>query len=580
MSDIVFNSYDICSNILKFMDRDYIFSGIINKTSRSYYIDIGTFTNLSACFSGMSRFTESNIEYIYNMQSGSCDSYLNKCGSIDIIKYSIEKQWNLSLNTTLENAIRTKNEDMENYLRGRKVGPACMIAAVESGDIERVMRYCDGDLLGPFAQNFLPTSDYGYIPTISIRERKRICKNWKIHVGTDYLIPAAIKVNSIAILKWLVDNGIQVDEGISTRDGIVHGNRDLVLWMLEHKYTKSASDIPLASGNTTVKYLQWLKNKGFHIDKNATVFPRMGECIKACAYACRNSSVDVLLWMISNGYAWDDKIAHEGFIQACLSSNVELIKNYFIPQGFKWPIGLPSYDNTEFVKWCHSMGWKWTNKTSVEMCRKHDFSTLRWIKRQNLSMSGVLEVAIEEGHYTIRDWLIKNTSSSELYPGSIVFSAMCSVEVFDSIQFVIGNGYKWDTSNSPIILYTHVKEDWNQMEWVLESGCMLSAEIIEKFIIENGYIYWDINVLKNFRKMGLVNKFPMMPSVINRYDIMEWLTEDENEEWEWSNLMPFVSMSMVHSDLLELMMRSEDGRVALRHVEKQLAGHIVNDIYI
>ena len=69
----------------------------------------------------------------------------------------------------------------------------------------------------------------------------------------------------------------------------MHGNKDMVEWMLLVGYNMSACEIPYAAHSNDVPYLEWLLSKGCVIDTESLD-------------SCTNLDPGIAQWLRSKGY--------------------------------------------------------------------------------------------------------------------------------------------------------------------------------------------------------------------------------------------------------------------------------------
>ena len=291
--NIDFNNADVLSVILAFAQKDeYLFLGTVNKSCYALY---GTkHTKMASCFETVSRLQESGIHYHHDC---SLNHHVMKCGSLDVMRHALCTSMVDNLNGALEHAIRSNDTQLitalEQEFGETKMGPACLVAAVESGSLPLVQKYCADGVLDPRATNFGLEDSYFY--PFDMTAKKQICRMWKMYVG-DYLIEAAKRYGHFEILKWLHSQNIpSVDELSETHDIIgeaaAHGNREMVEWMLHAGYHPSACEIPYASHSNDVCYLEWLLAKGCLIDPESLDF-------------CSNTNLAVITWLQSKGFVY------------------------------------------------------------------------------------------------------------------------------------------------------------------------------------------------------------------------------------------------------------------------------------
>lgn len=135
---VVFNSGDLLAAILEFARKDeYLCFGTVNK---ALYHECDTKkTRTASCFKTVSRLRDSEIQF-YN--ESSVHSHVVKCASVDVMRHVLHTGLVGNLNGALEHAIRSKNAELITALNTKfgetRVGPACSVAAVESGSLALV----------------------------------------------------------------------------------------------------------------------------------------------------------------------------------------------------------------------------------------------------------------------------------------------------------------------------------------------------------------------------------------------------------------------------------------------------------
>lgn len=295
MCDVVLNSRDLVSAILAFARRDeYLFVGLVNRAFCCAYETKKT--NVAHCFKSVCRLRESTGAPSFTALT-SVPCHVMKCGSIDVMRHALHARFVDNLNGALEHAIRSDDAELTLTLntefRETRIGPACLIAAVESGSLALVRQYCRDGVLDHRAPNFGLGDSYFY--PFDLRAKQMICHRWKMYVG-DYLIEAAKRGGHFEILRWLHSENIpSVDEMSETHDIIgeaaAHGNRDMVEWMLLVGYHPSACEIPYACHSNDVDFLEWLLKKGCILDPEALD-------------RCENTDPRVLDWLESKGFVF------------------------------------------------------------------------------------------------------------------------------------------------------------------------------------------------------------------------------------------------------------------------------------
>ncbi|CAM9100401.1 unnamed protein product [Ectocarpus sp. 12 AP-2014] len=285
---VIFDSANLLPEVLLFAPRDeYAYIGTVNKAFHHVY---GTrHTKVASCFETVSRLEEAGVESL------ECSKHVWECGSIDVMRHALHAGLVDHLNGALEHAIRSNDVELitvlEDEFQETRVGPSCLVAAVESGSLALVQKYCVDDVLDAKAASFALESNYFH--PLDMTAKRMICRHWKTYVG-DYLIEAAKRHGHFEILKWLHAQNIPcVDELSETHDVVgeaaAHGNREMVEWMLLAGYHPSACEIPYACHSNDVCYLEWLVTKGCIIDPQSLDF-------------CSNTDSDVLSWLHSKGY--------------------------------------------------------------------------------------------------------------------------------------------------------------------------------------------------------------------------------------------------------------------------------------
>lgn len=291
--NVVLNNPDLLSLILAFARKDeFLFVGTINKSCYSSY---GTkHTNVASCFQTVSRLHDSGIQYRHHF---SLHCHVMKCGSADVMRHALHTGLVDNLNGALEHAIRSKDTELitalETEFRETRIGPSCLVAAVESGSLALVKAYCADNVLDHRAANFGLEGNYFY--PFDMSAKRMICRWWKMYVG-DYLIEAAKRYGHFEILKWLHAQNIPTVDELSESHDIIgeaaaHGNREMVEWMLLAGYHPSACEIPYACHSNDVCYLEWLLTKGCLIDTEALDF-------------CSNTNPAVTTWLQSKGFVY------------------------------------------------------------------------------------------------------------------------------------------------------------------------------------------------------------------------------------------------------------------------------------
>lgn len=294
---VVFTNADLLSVIREFSRKnEYLFIGTVNKSL--YRLCVTKQTNMASCLETVSRLQELQHSGIQFSNHGSLYKHVMKCGSIDVMRHALHTGLVNNLNGALEHAIRSNDTQLITALDREfdemKIGPSCLVAAVESGSLAMVEAYCADGVLDHRAPNFGLKDNYFH--PFDMTAKRMICRQWKIYVG-DYLIGAAKRYGHFEILKWLHAEKIPTVNELSETYDIIgeaaaHGNREMVEWMLVAGYHPSACEIPYASHSNDVSYLEWLLTKGCLIDPEALT-------------SCTNSNSTVITWLQSKGYYFD-----------------------------------------------------------------------------------------------------------------------------------------------------------------------------------------------------------------------------------------------------------------------------------
>ena len=291
--DTVVENDSLLSSVLDYAcnSDEYLFFGTVNASFRRLFGERRE-TSVSACFQTLSRAKESEVLLL---APESAARHVMKCGSIDVLRHALSTGVVDSVNGALEHAIRTKDESLiaslETDFRESRLGPACLIAAVESGSLSMVRKYCQDGALDPTAPNFGMQDSY-FFP-FSAKERRMICNRWKVYVG-DLLVEAAKDGGHLEILQWLHAHGIPaIEEQRDNPDVVgtaaIHGDRDMVDWMLRVGYKPSACEIPYASHSNDVRFLEWLESRGCLVNP-------------ASMDHCSNADPEVIAWLRAKGY--------------------------------------------------------------------------------------------------------------------------------------------------------------------------------------------------------------------------------------------------------------------------------------
>jgi len=246
---------------MDFVGNEYIFVGLVNRRARdSLRANRRTTTNVSSCFESVNRLVESGILQVSWIKK---DPYVYNSRSTEVIEYAEKNKIVRSVNGVLSYAIRRQDWDMIDWMESRfeMHGPACMIAAVESGSLDMVKRYCIDGLLHYDAEYFFPEGSHMY--NLKERDRMQVCYNWRNYVG-DYLVEAAKNNGHLEILKWLHSEKIPDPEeccGV-VGDSVLTLPEDMIQWMMENGYVMKTSD---ASERTKHgDFIKWLRDMGMN----------------------------------------------------------------------------------------------------------------------------------------------------------------------------------------------------------------------------------------------------------------------------------------------------------------------------
>lgn len=291
-ASVVFGNVDLVSVVFAFCREDeYLFFGTINRafhrSARGHKE-----THEARCFETVSRLEDSEI---YSHVPTSVQRRIAMCGSVEVIRHALLTGLVDNVNCALEHAIRSNDHILVDALQDEfhrtKVGPACLVAAVESGSVEMVQKFCADGVLDPRAPNFGLEDNYFY--PFDVRAKRMICRHWRMYVG-NYLIDAAKRCGHFDILKWLHAHNIPANDSFEDPENIgeaaMHGNREMVEWMLGAGYKPSACEIPYASHSNDVAYLDWLVDKGCMIDPESVD-------------NCSSANADVITWLRNKGFA-------------------------------------------------------------------------------------------------------------------------------------------------------------------------------------------------------------------------------------------------------------------------------------
>jgi hypothetical protein len=239
-------NHDVSFLVMEFLHGEYVFYGLVNRWCRDYFRRVGDVgTRVSACFESVPRMMGSGILDEAGIHK---DRYVLKSASTEVLDYCETHGIVASINGALEHAIRRVDLDAIAWLESRFElhGPACMIAAVESGSLDMVKRFCVDNLLDYRAHNFFP--DGSHICNLRDRDRMIVCDRWRDYVG-DYLIESVKETGNFEILRWLHDQKIpdpRECKGLVGR-ALHTGSKEMVKWMLRHGYLLSPTETSLRS---------------------------------------------------------------------------------------------------------------------------------------------------------------------------------------------------------------------------------------------------------------------------------------------------------------------------------------------
>ena len=249
---------------MDYLRNEYLFVGSVNRQSRDFFRKINnTVTNVSSCFESVAKLEWSGLLDTSDKKNNyiNLEPYVYSSRSTDVLQYVEDHRIVYSINGALEHAIRRRDLDMIDWLEGRfeMHGPACMIAAVESGSLDMVKRYCVENLLNCGAENFFPAGAHVY----DLRERDRmiICREWRAYVG-DYLVEAAKYGGYFEILRWLYSQGIpdpKECQGV-VGDAVNTCSREMVEWMLDHGYKMTFDELSTEMGIHQGDYMRCLRD--------------------------------------------------------------------------------------------------------------------------------------------------------------------------------------------------------------------------------------------------------------------------------------------------------------------------------
>ena len=236
---------------------------------------------------------------------------------------------------------------------GVKITPRFLIAAVESGDIEKVKFYCKDGMIDTKSNNMYPVLSYdgysiimenelvdnlvdidnGVLSEIKhydkgcrriklsnpIPEKSRcfelVAKYWKKCLGP-YLVQKAVECGHLDILKYLVSEGMS-DPSKNMDFSVVFDDEDLLEFLLEKGYEFSTNTIPVAMMKKDTSFLDKLVSKGAPVETSVTCIPGeyntyqfFGSTSIRIPFDAAISNPDhgVLKWALDKGYGLKNTI--------------------------------------------------------------------------------------------------------------------------------------------------------------------------------------------------------------------------------------------------------------------------------
>ncbi len=258
-------NHDVGSQILGFLPEEYIFLGSVSRSCRDILKSRGdTVTRVSSCFESVEKLKHSGI--LKRTNEIKMEPYVYNSPSVEVLEYAEKHKIVHDINGALEYAIRRRDFKVIDWMEGFRLemhGPSCMIAAVESGDLDMVKRYCVDNVLDYRAHNFFPSGSHLY--NLNERDRIEVCGNWRTYVG-DYLLEAVKNHGYFDIIKWLHTQGIpDTNESCGVvGDAVLTCSKDMIRWMVDHGYVMNAIDLSGSTGITTGSYTRWLVDIGSH----------------------------------------------------------------------------------------------------------------------------------------------------------------------------------------------------------------------------------------------------------------------------------------------------------------------------
>lgn len=262
MDDLL--NHDVSSNIIDYLFNEYVFVGSVNRRSRSLFKRMdNTVTRVSSCFESVSKLECSGI--LEKRDDINLEPYVYDSRSTKVLEYVEKNKIVYSINGVLEYAIRRIDLDMIDWMEDRFElhGPACQIAAAESGSLDMVKKYCIDNVLDHRAHNFFPTGAHLY--NLNDRDKIEVCRKWKLYVG-DFLLEVVKHNGDFEILKWLHGQGIPDPNDCCCVVGnaVKTCSNEMVQWMIDHGYVMGVSNIPGDMCIVSGSYMRWLREMGSH----------------------------------------------------------------------------------------------------------------------------------------------------------------------------------------------------------------------------------------------------------------------------------------------------------------------------
>ncbi len=256
--------HDAGSTALEFLRDEFVFVARVNRRCRCLFRDVlgSTSTSVSSCFTSLPRLLDSGVLGDRRLEK---DAYVFNSRSIEVLEFAEKNRVVPSLNKALACAIRRADVGVIDWLEGTRFeahGPACMIAAVESGSMDMVRRFCRDGVLDHRAPNFF--DDECHVYNLRVRDRVEVCRRWRQYVG-DYLIEAAINGGHFEILRWLESQRIPDprEEKGAVGAAARNGSAEMVRWMLSRGYRMSPDELSESGGGVSRgDYVRWMREIG------------------------------------------------------------------------------------------------------------------------------------------------------------------------------------------------------------------------------------------------------------------------------------------------------------------------------